>query len=515
MYNNKTKTKAISLFFYKKGLIMKSLKIFLYFFYSLHLFFTHQNQAHTNLYPEKPIVVVIPSYNNQQWYINNLQSVLSQSYDNFKVIYTDDCSSDKTGELVEAYLAEHDPYERVFLIKNTERRGALYNLYSMINMCADNAIIVTLDGDDWFPDNDVLTRLNTIYSENEVWLTYGQFKMHPSGTQGWASPMPDYIIESNTFRNFQHLPTHLRTFYAWLFKEIKLEDLLYLGEFYPMTWDMAMMFPMIEMAGERHQFIPDIMYIYNDANNISDHHVSRQFQAYLAQLIKKKPRYKRLLTQPIKQQITTIKADAIIFAQTPNKLAQLIESLNIYVTEIDHIFVMYKPTSYIEVDEYLSLQNKYPEIEFCLISDHRSNFIEALFNIYQKTQNDYILFAKGDTQFQQPTSITQCIQAIEETESYAFYFKLNMLDGIQKHPRLSLVECKETIFAWNFALARDTWASANSIDLVLHKKTDSLTQVLQSHYDLTPNGLEAVWANEGNLDRLGLCFKENHTCACL
>jgi len=54
-----------------------------------------------------------------------------------------------------------------------------------------------------------------------------------------------------------------------------------------MTWDMAMMFPMIEMAGERHQFIPDIMYVYNDANNISDHHVSRQFQAYLAQLIKK------------------------------------------------------------------------------------------------------------------------------------------------------------------------------------------------------------------------------------
>jgi hypothetical protein len=380
-------------------------------------------------------------------------------------------------------------------------------------MCPDDAIVVTLDGDDWFPDNDVLTRLNAIYSANEVWLTYGQFKMHPSGTQGWASPMPDYIIETNTFRNFQHLPTHLRTFYAWLFKKIKLEDLLYLGEFYPMTWDMAMMFPMIEMAGERHQFIPDIMYIYNDANSISDHHISRQFQAYLAQILKKKPRYNRLNTQPIREK-QSLKADAIIFAQTPHKLSQLLQSLDTYVTEIDHIFIMYKPTSLTETNEYAILQNQYPKIEFCLISDHRSNFIEALFNLYQKTKNDYILFAKGDTQFKQTTSMAECIKTLKETHSYAFYFKLNAIDGIKKYPRLPLIECRDTIFAWNFTLARDQWASANSIDLVLHKKTDSLSQILQCHYDLTPNGLEAVWANEGNLDRLGLCFQENHTIAC-
>ena len=385
----------------------------------------------------------------------------------------------------------------------------------MINMCPDDAIIVTLDGDDWFPDNNVLARLNTVYSANDVWLTYGQFKMYPSGIQGWASPMPDYIIESNTFRDFQHLPTHLRTFYAWLFKEIKLEDLLYLGEFYPMTWDMAMMFPMIEMAGERHQFIPDIMYMYNDANNISDHHVSRQFQAYLAQLIKKKPRYKKLTQKPIHQQsFDTSKADVIIFAQTPDKLTQLLESFDTHVTEIDQIFVMYKPTSTIETDEYNSLQNKYPEIEFCLISDHRSNFIEALFNLYNKAENNYILFAKGDTKFQTSTSIATCIETIEKTHAYAFYFKLNAVEGKEKYSRLPLVECKDTICAWNFSLARDKWASANSVDLVLHKKTDSLTQVLQSHYDLTPSGLEAVWANEGNLDRLGLCFKESHTAAC-
>jgi glycosyltransferase involved in cell wall biosynthesis len=492
---------------------MKLCKIPLLFVYALTC--TPQNLISNNFYPEKPIAIVIPSYNNKKWYTKNLQSVLSQNYTNFRVIYTDDCSPDGTGNLVEAYLAENDSHQKVHLIKNSDRRGALHNLYTMIHMCEDDEIVATLDGDDWFPHDNVLSCLNEIYSSNEIWLTYGQFELYPSKIRGWASPMPDYIIENNAFRDFQHLPTHLRTFYAWLFKEIKLQDLLYLGKFYPMTWDMAMMFPMIEMAGERHQFISDIMYIYNDENSISDHHVSRQLQAYLAQLIKKKKRYKKLTRKPTKHQIIDPKqADAIIFAQTPDKLAQIIASFDTYVTEIDSIFVMYKPTSPAQTDDYTALQHTYPNIEFCLISDHRSNFIEALFNLYQKSSHDYILFVKGDAYVQQPISFHECILALEKTQAYAFYFKLNAHDGTQTYSSLPLAECRDTIFAWNFAFAPDKWSSANSIDFVLHKKTDSLTHILQSHYDLTPNGLEAVWANEGDLDRLGLCFKENHTAWC-
>src|SRR6266404_5923340 len=102
---------------------------------------------------EKLIVIVIPSYNNKQWYKHNLESALSQNYSNFYVIYTDDCSPDGTGELVEQYLMENDSDQKVYLIKNTTRRGALHNLYTMIHTCPDGAIIATLDGDDWFPDN--------------------------------------------------------------------------------------------------------------------------------------------------------------------------------------------------------------------------------------------------------------------------------------------------------------------------------------------------------------------------
>jgi glycosyltransferase involved in cell wall biosynthesis len=458
---------------------------------------------------EKKFVIVIPSYNNQKWYKRNLQSALSQNYDHFTIIYTDDCSSDDTGNLVERYLEQNDPEKRVTLIKNKVRRGALHNLYLMINMCEDDAIIVTLDGDDWLPDDEVLSRLNTIYSE-EVWLTYGQFELYPSKTRGWASPMPDYIVENSAFRDFQHLPTHLRTFYAWLFKQIKLEDFLYLGQFYPMTWDMVMMFPMIEMAGERHRFIPDIMYTYNDENSISDHHVSRQLQAYLAQVVKKKMRYKKLTRKPItRSHNSELKADVIIFAQTPQQLTQLLESLKTYVDGVDQIFVMYKPISFVETHDYDILKKLYQNVEFHLIGEHRTNFRETLFDLYEKSRNNYILFSKGDAFFQKHISLAEAIDILQKTAAYAFYFKLNAQDGMQKYAHLPLIECEDTIFAWNFSLARDTWSSANSLDSVIHKKTDTLACILQDHYDLTPHGLETIWANEGNLDKLGLCFNES------
>jgi hypothetical protein len=228
----------------------------------------------------------------------------------------------------------------------------------------------------------------------------------------------------------------------------------------------------------------------------------------LAQVIKKKNRYKRLDTQSTQKKNNQNQADVIVFAQTPQQLAQLLESLEKNVTNIKNIFVMYRPLSPDEIDIYDTIKQSYPYIEFYLITDHRANFKETLYAIYQKCSNDYILFSKSETYFNQYISLSQCIDALEKTSAQAFYFKLNAHEGALDYQTLPLIKYTDDIYAWNFALARDKWTCANSLDLVLHKKNESLNHVLQSNYDLTPQGLEAVWANEGNLDHLGLCFKE-------
>ena len=52
------------------------------------------------------------------------------------------------------------------------------------------------------------------------------------------------------------------------------------------------MFPMLEMAGNRQEFIRDILYVYNDQNPISDHIIRRKEQILAAKEIRKKKRYK-------------------------------------------------------------------------------------------------------------------------------------------------------------------------------------------------------------------------------
>lgn len=248
--------------------------------------------AHNASY--KPIVVVIPSFNNKDWYAVNLASILNQDYPRFRVIYIDDNSPDGTGDLVEQYLAQHDTQHRVTLIKNSTRKLALANLYDAIHSCDDQVIIATVDGDDWLKDEHVLSKLNDAYKDANVWLTYGQYEMDPPEYPGICREFPQWVIDQNAYRNVQWVTSHLRTFYAGLFKKIKKEDLMYQGEFFPVTWDMAFMLPMLEMAGGRFKFIPDVLYVYNCNNQLNDFKNRLQEQLYLNQYIRNKKKYTKL-----------------------------------------------------------------------------------------------------------------------------------------------------------------------------------------------------------------------------
>lgn len=245
---------------------------------------------------QRPIVVVIPSYNNVHWYEENLKSVFDQEYDNFRVIYIDDCSSDGTGFLVERFVAQHNQGSRVQVVRNVERKRALRNIYEAVHSCADEEIIVLLDGDDRFYHHRVLAYINAMYDNPNVWITYGQFVCSPSRVIGFNAPIPAYIVANNAFRQHNPQPSHLRTFYAKLFKQIEREDLLYNGDFFPMTYDLAIMFPMMEMAGERHAFVPEILYVYNEQNPINDHKVSKDLQRKLDLEIRGRTPYDRLVT---------------------------------------------------------------------------------------------------------------------------------------------------------------------------------------------------------------------------
>lgn len=261
------------------------------------LAFINGYQLHSDasvVHGEKYIVVVIPSYNNSAWYQLNLGTLFSQHYENYIVIYIDDCSTDHTYELVQKYVKTWGQQNRVIVLHNERRMGALYNLYHTIHACSDRAIIITLDGDDWLKGYDVLQIVNRAYDDPFVWMTYGQYEEFPRGNLGICRPMPDAVIQAESYRKQPWFTSHLRTFYAGLFKRIKQEDLMHGGHFFAVTWDQAFLFPMLEMAHGHIKFIDKILYVYNQATPLNDFKQHLREQLYCEQLIRKKQSYQPL-----------------------------------------------------------------------------------------------------------------------------------------------------------------------------------------------------------------------------
>ena len=262
--------------------------------------------------PQKPMVIVVPSYNNALYYQANLDSIFSQQYENYRVIYVNDASTDGTGELVARYIQEHGLADKITLINNKSNHGGLYNLYHMIHSCRDDEIIVEVDGDDRLAHDLVLPYLNELYADPNVWLTYGQYKNEPKeavqayGMQelGYARAVSPDIVKKNNYRKVWVFMA-LRTFYAGLFKHIKKGDLLcgasvpeFVGCFYPESWDLAMMYPMLEMAGGRFAFCDETLYLRNVDNPLNAFKFKSKLQQRLSRSIRRKRKYMSLKKAP-------------------------------------------------------------------------------------------------------------------------------------------------------------------------------------------------------------------------
>ena len=242
--------------------------------------------------------VIVPVYNAERFIGRCLESILSQDYPYFDVLVIDDCSDDLTWEYIKYY--------KVCATRNKQRQGALANIVKGIDLIGQN-IIVTVDGDDYLADNKVLSYLNEVYSE-DVWMTYGSFlplsgkykntcqpfnKIMTPCKEGWLvekSTTPDRYRKSGYW-----VTSHLRTFRKSLWNMIDDDDLRdEYGEYYKMAWDMAFMYPMIEMSSERTKYIEKVLYLYNDLNPLCDGTLNPSEQVRIGERIQTKREYARV-----------------------------------------------------------------------------------------------------------------------------------------------------------------------------------------------------------------------------
>jgi glycosyltransferase involved in cell wall biosynthesis len=109
------------------------------------------------------LISVIMSVHNEEENLKNcIESILNQSYKNLEFIITDDCSTDKTSEIIYKY-SKLD--RRIIPIKNNENIGLTKSLNNMVHI-SKGKYIARQDGDDISISNRLEKQLNFINKKN-------------------------------------------------------------------------------------------------------------------------------------------------------------------------------------------------------------------------------------------------------------------------------------------------------------------------------------------------------------
>jgi len=119
---------------------------------------------------DRPLVSVItPTYNHESFILQCLDSVLSQTFEDWEQIIVDDGSTDKTAAIVARYAAAD---RRIHLIR--QRHKGIWRLSEAYNSALERArgkYIAILEGDDFWPSYKLGKQIS--FHDDQVLLSYG------------------------------------------------------------------------------------------------------------------------------------------------------------------------------------------------------------------------------------------------------------------------------------------------------------------------------------------------------
>lgn len=241
--------------------------------------------------------IVVPSFNSVDYIAKTLQSIEMQTDKQYDVCVIDDGSTvEGQREIITDYCMRNG-WKSLF---NEKNQGAMYGLVHAIPLldCQDDDVVVVIDGDDWLAHENAFKKLRQVYTEHDVYLTWGQCEIYPKGQSPiyYAQPISDMIVEQKLFRDIPFVFWHPGTFKYFLWRHIKDSDLRDVdGHYLMLLKDKATLYPMLEMAGEKIRFIDETLYIYNRENPLNDYAntPSDEFKR-VDELVRGRPRYSRL-----------------------------------------------------------------------------------------------------------------------------------------------------------------------------------------------------------------------------
>ena len=117
------------------------------------------------------VSIIMPSYNTGAYIMDSIQSVLSQTYNNWELIIVDDNSTDNTRSILELYRCD----DRIRVLYNDKNLGAAISRNRAIRS-AKGRWIAFLDSDDlWLPDK--LQKQLYFMIDNDYHFSYSNYRL--------------------------------------------------------------------------------------------------------------------------------------------------------------------------------------------------------------------------------------------------------------------------------------------------------------------------------------------------
>lgn len=141
--------------------------------------------------------VVIATYNGERYIIEQIESILAQTVPVDEVVICDDMSTDKTVELVQAYIAQNACEKLIKLSVNKENTGYIRNFYSGIRKTRGKVIFLADQDDIWEPNK--VERMLAIMHEYHAEVLCSNFSLIDAGGK-------TYLAKVNVPRFVQNTP---------------------------------------------------------------------------------------------------------------------------------------------------------------------------------------------------------------------------------------------------------------------------------------------------------------------
>jgi len=247
--------------------------------------------------------ILVRSWNAFDYFDKCINSILNQTYKNYKILYIDDASDYTLSQknYIKKKLKGHVAHF------NNQRMFSVYNALYMIKNYAkiNNSMITVVDADDWLIDNNTLKFISDSYIKNNIYLTYGScmlwdgfkylsIKHHPKYNM-LNRPYSSKVIKNISFRREQFRIFHPVSFSKIIFNLIKedsyKEDV---NTWLRYSFDLATYIPILEMINGKFTLINKTMAIYNISSpNTND---KRNLFDFLREdlIIRKKEKYEAI-----------------------------------------------------------------------------------------------------------------------------------------------------------------------------------------------------------------------------